>query len=66
MPSGSVSNFLVLRIKAQETIRVSHAWESGQLWEGGPENVAFVLLFSINMKPKKSEKVLAVISQAIG
>ena len=43
---GTSSNFLVLRIKAHKTIRVSHAWGSSQFWERGPEKVAFVLLVS--------------------
>ena len=41
---GSSSNFLVLRIKAHKTIRVSPAWRSSQLWETGPEKVAFAVL----------------------
>ena len=44
VPSGASSNFLVLRIKAHKTIRVSHAWGPSQLWERGPEKGAFVLL----------------------
>ena len=43
---GASSNFLALRIKAHKTIKVSHAQGSSQLWERGPEKVAFVLLVS--------------------
>ena len=41
---GASSNFLVLRIKTNRTVRANHAWGSSQLWERELEKVASILL----------------------